>query len=154
MLREEFGLAVENFDELVLVFDKSLPDTMLTRTFLPRPAGIVVKNSAPFDVVGIATKLTNSDNDFSIAEHEGIALLLAPPHEYPPLPGQTPEQSQRSTRQCTAFISDSVMLFGVESMVRKMISFRGGAATNTGLTSQLESLGNPLIALAVDARTV
>jgi hypothetical protein len=46
------------------------------------------------------------------------------------------------------------MLFGAESVVKKMITARSKTTANTGLTKQLEAVGNPLVAVVADAEPI
>ena len=153
-LREEVGVAEENVDEVVLILDKSLPEAMMANPFAPPPFGVVLKNSTPLDVDGILAKITKSENALSIAEHEGVALILAPAGESAQVPDPNAEQPVAESQFCMAFISDSVVLIGNDAVIRKMISARGTTAAKTGLTKQLEAIGNPLLALAIDTKPI
>lgn len=154
-LRSELGIALEHVDDVVVVLDKSLPEALMNNPFGAPHFGLLIRNSAPLDIDGIITRLTRSSEGISIVEHEGVALILAPGTSRspaaPPMPGAP---AQPSDRISAAFISNSVAVLGNEYIVRKMISARTATAATTDLTRQLEGLGNPLIALAVDAAPV
>ncbi|MDB5339413.1 MAG: hypothetical protein JWN70_5032, partial [Planctomycetaceae bacterium] len=153
-LRAEFGIAVENIDEVILVLDKSLPEAMLANPFAPPPFGVVAKNSAPLDVDGMLARLTKDPEGMALVQHEGVAIVLAPRMEEVRPQGPGAAGPGAVERMAVAFLSDSVVLTGAESVVRKMITARNSTAANTGLTQQLETLGNPLIVAAVNSTPV
>ncbi len=154
MLRVEFGVALENLDQVILVLDKSLPDAMMANPFAPPPFGVIAKNSAPLDVDGILARLTRDPEGMALVEHEGVAIVLSPRMEDRRPQGPPGTGPAAVERMSVAFLSDSTVLFGAESVVRKMISARASTTAKSGLTQQLDAMGNPLVVVAVNGAPV
>lgn len=134
-LSEKLGIVPQNIDEFILILDKNLPQEVMELASSRVPAfGVIVRNSAPFPLESMLGMISEPNPDLELQQHEGVALLVSP-------------------EKGVAFglIDDSMLVFGQDSFVKKMISSRELSTPTSALHKRLHAAGNRLFVLAVDA---
>jgi hypothetical protein len=131
----KFGIAPQYVDEIVLMLDRTWPESFATSRgeVVPPVIGVILRNSAPLSVDTILKTMWEQEQDLELREFEGVSLVYYP----------------RTSFDC-GLIDDKTFIYGTESFVHKMIAARSTTAPSSALTKRLHAVGNRLAVMAID----
>jgi hypothetical protein len=131
----KFGIAPQYVDEIVLMLDRTWPESFATSRgeVVPPVIGVILRNSAPLSVDTILKTMWEQEQDLELREFEGVSLVYY----------------QRTSFAC-GLIDDKTFIYGTESFVHKMISARSSTAPSSALTKRLHAAGNRSAVMAID----